>query len=100
MKKAEYDARLTVIHEAWAKAQKKACKARDKAYDKADKAWAKARNDLDAEFAKREGCKSHNVIGFLIPTSYEEYLTLTDEQKFQLYEITKKPQQTAMRQDA
>jgi hypothetical protein len=36
-----------------------------------------------------------SIVGFPIPTSYEEYLMLTDEQKFRLYEITKKPNHLA-----
>jgi len=40
---------------------------------------------------KRASSCTVDSIGFPIPTSYEEYLMLTDEQKFRLYEITKKP---------
>jgi len=36
-------------------------------------------------------CTVDSIVGFPIPTSYEEYLLLTDDQKFRLYEITKKP---------
>ena len=51
---------------------------------------------------RRKGMKSKNgshqqeeIVGFPIPTSYEEYLMLTDEQKFRLYEITSKQDQGA-----
>jgi len=40
-------------------------------------------------------CTVDSIVGFPIPTSYEEYLMLTDEQKFRLYEITKKPNHLA-----
>ena len=55
-------------------------------------------NDIyDCECGDRYGetapssCTVDSVVGFPIPTSYEEYLMLTDEQKFRLYEIAKKP---------
>ena len=41
--------------------------------------------------AAPSSCTVDSIVGFPIPTSYEEYLMLTDEQKFKLYEITKKP---------
>ena len=40
---------------------------------------------------RASSCTVDSIVGFPIPTSYEEYLMLTDEQKFRLYEITKKP---------
>ena len=44
-----------------------------------------------SECARPSSCTVDSLVGFPIPTSYEEYLMLTDEQKFRLYEITKKP---------
>ena len=66
MTKAEYDAKLAAINDAWAKAcvktwakaDDKAAEAWTTAYDEAYKAYdeaRKARADLDIEFAKREG---------------------------------------------
>ena len=36
-------------------------------------------------------CTVDPIVGFSIPTSYEEYQMLTDEQKFRLYELAQKP---------
>ena len=39
---------------------------------------------------KCKRCGKTKPVDFQIPTSYEEYLMLTDEQKFKIFEITKK----------
>jgi predicted metal-dependent enzyme (double-stranded beta helix superfamily) len=46
------------------------------------------------EDKRASSCTVDSIVGFPIPTSFEEYLMLTDEQKFRLYELTKKPTYT------